>query len=98
MRKVHFAPAALLAGLAVLGPLSPPGVAQTNRQPQPGFNLFSVQQDVEIGRQSAIEAERQLRLLNDRPTDTYLTRIITRLAAQAPGAKYPYRIKAVNAA
>ncbi len=98
MRKAHFAPAALLAGLAVLGPLSAPGVAQTTRQPQPGFNLFSVQQDVELGRQSAIEAERQLRLLNDPATNTYLTRMITRLAAQAPGAKYPYRIKAVNAA
>lgn len=98
MNKTHFAPAVLLAGLAVLGPLSAPGGAQTVRQPRPGFNLFSVQQDVEIGRQSAVEAEKQLRLLNDPPINNYLTRIITRLAAQAPGAKYPYRIKAVNAA
>ena len=97
MRKANFAPAALLAGLAVVGPLSAPAIAQTVRQPQPGFNLFSVQQDVEIGRQSAIEAEKQLRLLNDPVTNNYLTRIITRLAAQAPGARYPYRIKAVNA-
>ena len=44
-----------------------------------------------------MEAERQLKLLNDRATNTYLTRIVTRLAAQAPGAKYPYSIKAVNA-
>ena len=98
MRNAHFAPAALLAGLVVLGPLSTTSAAQTVRQPQPGFNLFSVQQDVEIGRQSAIEAEKQLRLLNDRATNVYLTRIITRLAAQAPGAQYPYSIKAVNAA
>jgi Zn-dependent protease with chaperone function len=97
MKKTPLAPAALLAGLAILGPLSAPGVAQTIRQPQPGFNLFSVQQDVEIGRQSAVEAERQLKLLNDRVTNNYLHRIVTRLAAQAPGAKYPYSIKAVNA-
>ena len=97
MHRTILAPAALLAGLAVLGPLSVPGAAQTVRQPQPGFNLFSVQQDIEIGRQSSIEAERQLRLLNDAPTNNYLNRIITRLALQAPGAKYPYRIKAVNA-
>ena len=83
MRKTSFAPAALLASLAVLGPLSAPGAAQTTRQPQPGFNLFSVAQDVEIGRQSAIEAEKQLRLLNDPVVNNYLTRIITRLAAQA---------------
>lgn len=62
-----------------------------------GFNVFSVQQDVELGRQSAIEAEKQLPLLNDPVTDRYLTSIIERLAAQAPGARYPYEIKAVNA-
>ena len=97
MPRAIFAPAALLASLAFMGPLSAPGTAQTVRQPQPGFNLFSVQQDVEIGRQSSIEAERQLRLLNDATTNTYLTRIVNRLAQQAPGAKYPYGIKAVNA-
>ena len=97
MPRSYFAPAALFASLAVMGPLSVPGAAQTVSQPRPGFNLFSVQQDVEIGRQSSVEAERQLRLLNDAPTNTYLTRIVNRLAAQAPGAKYPYRIKAVNA-
>ena len=97
MRKAHFVPAALLAGLVAIGPLSAQAFAQTVRQPQPGFNLFSVQQDVEIGRQSAIEAEKQLQLLNDPVTNNYLNRIITRLAAQAPGARYPYRIKAVNA-
>ena len=89
-----------LAALSAVGVLATAhGLAQsTVKQPQPGFNLFTVSQDVEIGRQSAVEAEKQLRLLNDRNTDAYLTRIITRLAASAPGAKFPYRIKAVNAA
>jgi Zn-dependent protease with chaperone function len=86
----------MLAAMAVAGPLADSSPAQT-RQPEPGFNLFTVQQDIELGRQSAIEAERQLRLLNDRNTDAYLNRIIQRLAAGAPGAKYPYHIKAVNA-
>jgi Zn-dependent protease with chaperone function len=65
---------------------------------QPGFNLFSVEQDIEIGRASAAEVERQLPMLNDRSVDRYLGRIVERLAAEAPGARYPYRIKAVNAA
>ena len=39
---------------------------------RPGFNLFCPQQDVEIGRQSAAEAERQLPLLRDRAVDGYL--------------------------
>jgi beta-barrel assembly-enhancing protease len=62
----------------------------------PGFNLFSVEQGVEIGRQSAVEAERQLPMLRNRNVDRYLGKIVTRLAAHAPGARYPYGIKAVN--
>ena len=56
-----------------------------------------MEQDIEIGRQSAVEAERQLPLLRDRNVDRYLNEIIGKLAAQAPGARYPYAIKAVNA-
>ena len=84
--------------MAVAGPFAATAPAQTStRQPEPGFNLFTVQQDIELGRQSAIEAEKQLRLLGDRSTDAYLNRIVQRLAAVAPGARYPYTIKAVNA-
>jgi len=97
MTRYSKAPAALLAGLMVLGPLSAPSSAQTTiKQNQPGFNLFSVQQDIDLGRQSAIEAEKQLPMLRDATVNTYLNRIVTRLAAAAPGAKYPYLIKAVN--
>ena len=44
-----------------------------------------------------MQAERQLPLLNDRNLDRYLNKIVGKLAAQAPGARYPYAIKAVNA-
>jgi beta-barrel assembly-enhancing protease len=63
---------------------------------QPGFNLFSVEQDIEVGRQSAAEAERQLPLLRDASLDRYLNDLIQNLARNAPGARYPYQIKAVN--
>jgi predicted Zn-dependent protease len=63
----------------------------------PGFNLFSVEQDIEIGRQSAREADRQLPMLRDRNVDRYLNKIVSKLAAKTPGARYPYAIKAVNA-
>lgn len=90
--------AALVSGLAICASL---GQAQTSTQTQtrkasPGFNLFSPEQDVEIGRQSAVEGERQLSLLNDRNVNRYLTGIINRLTPHAPGARYPYTIKAVN--
>src|SRR4029453_2742162 len=88
------APAVLLAGALVL---CAPLVARAQTKPAtPGFNLFSVDQDVEIGRQSAVEAERQLPMLRNANVDRYLGQIVARLAAKAPGARYPYAIKAVN--
>ena len=85
----------LFAGSAVFVPVSQAQV--TIKRSPSGFNLFSVQQDVDLGRQSAAEVEKQVPILNDARTNTYLTRIVSRLAAQAPGTKYPYTIKAVNA-
>jgi beta-barrel assembly-enhancing protease len=95
MNTTARAPSVLLASALVL---CMPLVTHAATSPaKPGFNLFSVEQDIEIGRQSAVEAERQLPLLNDRKLNSYLNKIVKRLAAQAPGARYPYAIKAVNA-
>jgi Zn-dependent protease with chaperone function len=85
----------MIGTLALLGASA--SAQTTVKQPQPGFNLFSVSQDIEIGKQSALEAERQLPLLNNRSVDSYLNRIVQKLAAVAPGAKYPYQVKTVNA-
>src|SRR5438128_11527525 len=77
----------LMAALCVIA--LPAGLLAQPTQVKPGFNIFSEQQDVEIGRQSAAEAERQRPLLNDRRVEGYATETIRRLAAAAPGAKYP---------
>lgn len=94
MKRTIQASSVLLASALVLCATLAAGAA--TKSPTPGFNLFSVEQDIEIGHQSAVEAERQLRLLNNRNTDLYLNQIIKKLAVQAPGARYPYTIKAVN--
>jgi beta-barrel assembly-enhancing protease len=85
---------AALAAIAVL--LAPPTFAETRYKQ--GLNLFSEQQDVEIGRRSAAQAERQLRLLRDPSLNAYLNRIVSRLAAVAPGPRYAYQAKAVDTA
>ena len=75
--------------------LAAPALAQ--RTPlKPGMNLFTPAQDVEVGRQVSTDAERQLQLLNDRRVDEYLSRLGRKLAAVAPGEKFPYQFKAVN--
>jgi Zn-dependent protease with chaperone function len=63
-----------------------------------GFNLFSTSQDVEIGRQSALVADKQLALVNDVQLNRYLNSIVARLTAGALGAKYPYQVRIVNSA
>lgn len=94
MMKTIRIPSLLLASAMALA--APIGASAQTKRATPGFNLFTVEQDVEIGRQSAVEAEKELRLLNQPNVNRYLTSIISRLAAQAPDPRYPYTIKAVN--
>ena len=93
MKTIRMTSMLLAVALALA---TPPAASAQTKRPTPGFNLFTVEQDVEIGRQSAAEAEKQLTLLNQPNVNRYLTSIISRLAAQAPDPRYPYTIKAVN--
>ncbi|MEO8189000.1 MAG: M48 family metallopeptidase [Acidobacteriota bacterium] len=63
---------------------------------RPGFNLFSTQQDIELGRQSAVQVEKQIPLIHDPAIDRYVSAIGSRLAAAAPGPKFPYQFKVTN--
>jgi Zn-dependent protease with chaperone function len=62
---------------------------------KPGFNLFSVEQDMELGRKSAAEVERQVPLLRDEGVVSYVQQLGTKLAARAPGYKFPYRFQVI---
>lgn len=63
---------------------------------KPGFNLMSPEQDVAIGRQNAAHIEREMRMLPDQVVQQYVNNIGKRLAAQAPGEKFPYQFKVVD--
>src|SRR3989442_1671081 len=63
---------------------------------KPGWNLFSPQQDIEMGREVAKQAESELPILNDRQATAYISALGRQLAAHAPGEKYPYQFKIVN--
>jgi Zn-dependent protease with chaperone function len=88
-----YLPASVL--LILILSLTPAAFAERSRV-KPGWNLFSPEQDVEMGRQVAADAEKQLAMLNDRRVNDYLHRLGQRLAGKAPGEKYPYQFKAVN--
>src|SRR5437867_10028604 len=82
---------------AVLALLVSAGIADAQTKIKSGFNLFSAQQDVEVGQQSAAEAERQLPILNDASVNNYVNSIGQRLAANAGGPGFQYRFRVVNA-
>ncbi len=70
--------------------------AEAQTKLKPGFNIFSPEQDVEIGRQSTAEVERQFPVMQDSEVQNYVSRVGERLAAVAPGPKFPYQFKVVN--
>jgi len=72
-------------------------VADAQTKIKPGFNLFSPQDDVQVGAQSAQAAEQQLPMLNDPLVNNYVNRIGQRLAANAGGPQFQYRFRVVNA-
>lgn len=73
------------------------GVAEAQTKINPGWNLFNPQQDVEIGQQSAMQAEQQLPILNDREVEQYINNIGQKLARNAGGPNFQYRFRVVNA-
>jgi beta-barrel assembly-enhancing protease len=86
-----------LTVLALLTVITPSAYAADNRTKlKPGWNLFSTQQDIDMGRQVSREAERQLQILHDRQAAAYIDSLGRQLAAHAPGPKYPFQFKIVN--
>ncbi|HKY28770.1 MAG TPA: M48 family metallopeptidase [Pyrinomonadaceae bacterium] len=61
---------------------------------KPGMNLFSLRDDVEIGRRSASQIERQYRTYND----PRVSRIGRQLAARSTMPNLPWRFRVVNRA
>jgi hypothetical protein len=62
---------------------------------KPGFNLFTPEQDIELGKRSAQQIARETPFLNDPQTVEYVRRLGARLAAKAPGYKFPYQFEVV---
>ncbi|HJR07756.1 MAG TPA: M48 family metalloprotease [Pyrinomonadaceae bacterium] len=62
---------------------------------EPGFNLFSPEQDIELGKRSAQQIAQQMPLLNDEPIVNYVRGLGAKLASRAPGHKFPYQFNVV---
>jgi Zn-dependent protease with chaperone function len=77
----------------------PSSLAQVTRTKlKPGWNLFSIQQDIEVGKQNAQQAQAQLPMCNAPKVDAYLTQLGKRLVSHlnTNGAEYPWEFHCVN--
>jgi beta-barrel assembly-enhancing protease len=64
---------------------------------RPGFNTFSPAEDVKLGQQVAQQAEKELNLVTNRETNTYIASLGQRLVAKAPNEnKFPFTFKVVD--
>ena len=72
-----------------------PALAQLH-QYKPGFNLFSRDQDIQLGKEAAGEIEKQVEIVDNRELNAYINSIGSKLAAQPQADKYPYTFKVVN--
>ena len=61
-----------------------------------GFAIVSVSQEIDIGREENAQVRKQMAQLRDPQVSAYVTRIGSRLARAAPGAKYPYSFTVAN--
>ena len=86
------------AGAALLSVGLASGLSLAWAPPAAAINLFSVQQDAQIGRQAAADAERQLPMVRERNVEGYLNAIVGRLAQVAPGPRFDYHARVVNSA
>src|SRR5262245_35609903 len=64
---------------------------------RPGRNVYSPQQDVDLGREVAKDAERQLEIINNSNANAYIGALGQRLASKVPNEnKFPFYFKIVN--
>jgi Zn-dependent protease with chaperone function len=74
-----------------------PPALQARVTPSHGFNMFSAQEELQAGQQSAAQVAKQLPVLPDSdPVTIYVQRLGQQLAAHAPGEKWPYTFHVVN--
>lgn len=63
---------------------------------KPGFNLFSKDQDVQMGREYATQIEQQMVVIKDEQINAFVRNIGERLAKSSLADKYPYSFKVVQ--
>jgi hypothetical protein len=91
-----------LLASAILAPSSAPAELQELR---PGLNLFTVQQDVQLGKEASVEIQKHVSVVHNREVDAYLNLLLGKLERStyartlsrdgSRGDIFPFTIRAV---
>src|SRR6266704_3493440 len=66
-------------------------------EPTHGFDIFSQEEEIQLGKQNASDVMKQMPVLPDSdPVSQYVQRLGAKLAARAPGYQWPYNFHVVN--
>jgi hypothetical protein len=84
--------------LALLFLSTAPGTPAQRTEFKAGWNLYSPQEDIALGKQVAVDAEKQLPSCNAPKVEAYLTELGGKLVAKLPtkGVAYPFEFHCVN--
>jgi Zn-dependent protease with chaperone function len=94
MTNLHRAKLAAVIAVTILA------LACATRQPgdpiSPGYNTYSVDQDIAIGKEAAAEIRKQADVVNDQRLQSYINAVGQRLAKQPEARDYPYSFTLIN--
>lgn len=82
--------AASLLGIALLA------MGQQLRQLHPGFNMFSPQQDIQLGKEAKEQTEQTKPIVHDPRLDSYITGLGHRLNGSPKTGKFPFSFQVIN--
>ena len=87
----------LASAIAVVLGFGIPSFAQGPHRFQPGFNLFSKQQDVQLGEESAAQVRKQMTVISDPVLTAYVNRVGKRLVTsqEATESGFPFTFEVV---
>jgi hypothetical protein len=70
--------------------------AQPRKELKPGFNLFSPDQDIQMGKEASAEVYRTMPVIQNEELSGYLTRIGQRLAKSKRSGQFPFTFAVIN--
>jgi predicted Zn-dependent protease len=66
------------------------------KEPRPGWNLFSKEQDIQLGKEAAAQVEKEFELVQNAELQSYIDTIGRKLTSSKRASDFPYTFKVVS--